>query len=357
MLSRLALGGSVVLSVLFLVAAFSLPLGDVMPDKAAVAVRLLTAAFSHVALIGFVYRRFEAMSIPATKALEVYGQVTRVRGRDFFGPIVAESPAKEVRITLKILSEEGNNFLYNLEYEITFERELSSPLQIEMLVAPVFFSSNTLVACYRYRPPEHWRLTLDLAPVFEYDIEKHTDVVRISHIQNVIKDSLRKLRVYSSAGHSAAALREGSTQVMLVPLHPAAFEVPVVEGTLNAGTTSVRAIVGPFARLVADQEFSVTPPLRTRRVTVVCRCISNITAKHFVSAGECSQVKRTRVVQTDDGSLSDGDVTLPNFAGFSWEALNDWIITPGDWVDIYFSQRVHSSAGSVVPSAVLQEST
>jgi hypothetical protein len=42
-------------------------------------------------------------------------------------------------------------------------------------------------------------------------------------------------------------------------------------------------------------------------------------------------------------------VTRPNFAGFSWEALNDWI-TPVT-VDIYFSQRVHCPC-SVVPSAV-----
>jgi hypothetical protein len=73
---------------------------------------------------------------------------------------------------------------------------------------------------------------IDLNSVFEYDIKNRcrSDIAHPERDQGFTQ----KLRVYSLCGSGGFGKHSGHA----VPLHPAAFEVPVVED-LNAGTTSV----------------------------------------------------------------------------------------------------------------------
>lgn len=106
----------------------------------------------------------ESIRNTVAESLGPYGEVSRIRGRDIFGPIVDE-PAEKITVTLSLQDVNDREFEYSLEYEINFGRKLSSSLPLETFVLPVYKSNYEHYKCYKYETPEPHCFTIDFNPV------------------------------------------------------------------------------------------------------------------------------------------------------------------------------------------------
>lgn len=278
----------------------------------------------------------ESMRNSIEGALGPYEEVSRVRGRDVFGPTMNE-PAERVIITLSLHEFNKNEFEYSLEYDINFGKGLGKMIKLETLVSPVYYYGSERYKCYRHKIPKKSQFTVDFIPVLKSG--DHLIGMKREKRRSNIKEFIRKkLDNFSVQSETEEIIREKDKRKIIIGrLERNPFKVPINTVLLPEGLTSFRIKMREMSHPRSFRHFRLASPIRTRQLDVICRRSCPLIAKQFVNSGECSRVKRTSL-QTDEYPISEKISDKWNSAsGYRWTAKDNWVIVPADWVEISFS--------------------